>query len=278
MNLGPGKTTPFPIAARLPAIDRFVCVYADTPEARQHHYRLRYRVFCEETRFEDPDSFAEEAEYDRYDEHARHFLVWDRHDRQWAGAIRLVHASSTRLPSEDIVGVPLEGLDERRSRAVECSRFCILARYRRTVRSTFYGLYQAEGSPRGAAVPVLYRQEDNDVPLRLFHASLNCRPEVEHCYFIVTPALSRGLSRLGMPLIQVGPPVEHRGKRIPYRYEVEAAEQQMLKATQAFAAIAEASPPYIPYSALFARTPQERIALPTRQRGCASRACTSGTV
>ena len=270
MNLGPGKTTPFPIAARLPAIDRFVCVYADTPEARQHHYRLRYRVFCEETRFEDPGAFPDEVEYDRYDDHAKHFIVWDRQERQWAGALRMIDASSTRLPSEEILGAPLEGLSDRRSRAVECSRICILSQYRKISRSTFIGNAPGEGHFSRQAALAIYTQEDNDVLLRLIRASLSLRPNVEHCYFIVTAALSRVLSRFGIPLTQVGNPVQHRGTRIPFRYAVQEAEKGMLATTPAFSAIVERSAAYIAYSDFMGRGYDKKISIPVHRQRFAS--------
>ena len=232
-------------------VDRFVCIYADTGDGLQANFRTRYAVFCEETGFEPPDDYPDGLERDDYDGHARHFLVWDRMKRRWAGAMRLIDAGSTRLPSEDIVGVPLAGLADRRRRAVEFSRLCILQDYRQTAEATFDGWIPASSRSDGCAVPVRWRQEDNEVLLRLLRASLAWRPEIEDCYFIVTPALSRVLKRFGIPLTPVGPKVEHRGTRLPFRYEAAAADAGMYDTLSAYAAISDASPPYQTYSRFF---------------------------
>ncbi len=249
-------------------VSRFLCIFADTEEARQHHYALRYKVFCEETGFENPDAFPDRIERDRYDAHARHFLVWDRHEHQWAGAMRLVEASSTRLPSEEIVGAPLLGLDERRHRSVEFSRLCILSQYRRTNQSTFYGLYRTEGQYPRTACSVLYRQEDNEVLLQLLGASFGWRPEIEHCYFIVTPALARVLSRFGIPLRQVGGQVEHRGTRIPFQYDVREAEQGMRETLAGFASMTEGSRPFEKYSDFIDGNLDDEIAIRAVDSDC----------
>lgn len=248
MIQGQAHLATFPIAPSRRAVDRFVCVLADTPEARQQHFAVRYRVFCEETGFENPDAFPNKAEHDRYDSHAKHFMVWDRQQQQWVGAMRLVDASSTRLPSEEIFGAPLDGLDERRSRSAEFSRLCILREYRRTTQATFFGVYRPEGGNPAESFPVLYKQADNEVLMRLLRASFAWRPAIEHCYFIVTGALARILMRLGIPLTQVGQAVEHRGKRIPFRYEVKEALEGMQQATAEFASIVDTSPAFVAYS------------------------------
>lgn len=267
MNLGQVSLASLPVASQQLAVDRFVCLLADTDEARQCHFALRYRVFCEETGFENPEAFPDGAERDRYDPYARHFIVWDRYKQQWAGAMRLVDASSTVLPSEELASAPLDGLEERRARAVEFSRLCILAEYRQTSRSTFYGLFHPEGRHQADPYPVLYRQEDNDVLLRLLGASFGWRPQIEYCYFIVTAALSRVLTRFGIPLTKVGSPLEHRGVRIPFRYDVREAEEGMLETLPGYASIAETSRHYVRYSDYVAGNLEDEIAMPLFERG-----------
>ena len=67
----------------------------------------------------------------------------------------------------------------------------------------------------------------------------------------MTPALSRVLKRFGIPLTPVGPKVEHRGTRLPFRYEAAAADAGMYDTLSAYAAISDASPPYQTYSRFF---------------------------
>ncbi|HYN77767.1 MAG TPA: PEP-CTERM/exosortase system-associated acyltransferase [Lamprocystis sp. (in: g-proteobacteria)] len=248
MNMAPMNLASPDCASRPYAVDRFVCLLADTDEAKRLHYQLRYKVFCEETKFENPDAFPENAEFDRYDRHAEHFIVWDRQKQRCAGAMRLVDAGATKLPCEEIADKSLDGLDTHRLGAVEFSRLCILNEYRRTVHSTTYGPYRPEGQPHALERPVIFQQEDNDVFLRLLRASLEWRPAVRYCYFIVTAALARVLARFGIPLTRVGEQVEHRGVRIPFRYDVIEALEGMQQTLSGFAAMVKNSAPYIAYS------------------------------
>lgn len=248
MSLTQYTVTSLHVVPRQQAVDRFVCIFADTDEAKHLHYQLRFKVFCDETGFEDPAAFPEKAERDRYDYHAKHFIIWDRQKRQYAGAMRLVSASATKLPCENIVGAPLEGLDTRRPRTVEFSRLCILDEYRHTMKSSTWGPYAPKGQDAEGSGWVAFEQEDNDVLLRLLWASFEWRPEVQYCYFIVTGALARVLSRLGIPLTQVGEKVKHRGVRTPFCYDVEEALAGMRQAVPEFAAMTERSAPYISYS------------------------------
>ncbi|WP_295438496.1 PEP-CTERM/exosortase system-associated acyltransferase [uncultured Thiodictyon sp.] len=236
---------------QLPVFDRFVCILADTAAARRLHHQVRFKVFCEDTGFENPDAFPMQAEHDRYDPYARHFIVWDRQQRQCAGAMRLVDASRTRLPSEELVGTPLRGLAERRPHAVEFSRLCILKDYRQTVQAEQYGWYQPAGQSASDGYGALFRQFDNDVFLRLLRASLAWSPDIRYCYFIVTAALSRVLTRFGIALTRVGREIEHRGTRIPFRYDVEQADLGMRETLASFAAIAATSPAYLSASEFF---------------------------
>jgi hypothetical protein len=107
------------------------------------------------------------------------------------------------------------------------------------------------GGSGGEDVPVRWRQEDNEVLLHLIRASLAWRPEIEDCYFVVTPALARVLKRFGIPLTPVGPKVQHRGTRLPFHMDVAAADAGMYETLSAYAAIAERSPPYQTYSRFF---------------------------
>lgn len=229
-------------------VDRFLCIHADTHEAKQHHYALRYKVFCEETGFENSNAFPLNVERDQYDDYARHFIVLDRLKRQWVGAMRLVDASAITLPSEEIAG-SLNGLDDTRGCAVEFSRLCISSEYRSTTQAVIpHSNEEMTGLVQHGRFPTEYKQADNDVLLRLLRASFAWRPEVEYCYFIVTKALSRVLRRFGIPLEQVGHPVEHRGMRIPFRYDVSQADWKMRETLSSFSEMVERSPPYINYS------------------------------
>jgi N-acyl amino acid synthase of PEP-CTERM/exosortase system len=233
-------------------LNRFETILADTDKARALHYQLRYKVFCEETGFEHAERFPDGQERDEYDDFAAHFLVWDRMDREWAGAMRLVDASRTPLPSERICASPLKGLEARRSRTVEFSRLCILPKYRSTPSADRFGMYRPLAAPGAAQIPVVFRQTDNEILLRLIRATYGWghRSNARYCYGIITPALARILSRFGIPLKVVGERVKHRGIRVPHRYNMLVAERRMIERSAQFARIVRTSKSFIPYSEL----------------------------
>jgi len=230
--------------------NRFETVLADTPTAKDIHYRVRYKVFCEETGFEDATRFPDGRERDEFDEHATHFIVWDRLERQWVGAMRLARADHQPMPCEVICDANLKGLDRRRPRSVEFSRLCVLGQHRRAESAFRFGLKAPDGYPHGPEIPVFFRQEEYEVFLRLLRASFAWGKSnaVDYCYFIVTRALTRVLQRFGIPLERVGSPVEHRGVRTPHSYNVHDAEAGMLAKSPSFARLTRNSPAYVTYS------------------------------
>jgi hypothetical protein len=107
----------------VPHLETILC---DTDDARDFHYRLRYRVFCKQTGFEQADNFPNRRETDGYDETATHFLVLDRLRQRWVGAMRLIHGREGPLPIEDICKRKVEGLNECRANSVEMSRLSVV--------------------------------------------------------------------------------------------------------------------------------------------------------
>ena len=248
-------------------INRFETVLADTAAAKDIHYSVRYKVFCDETGFEDAARFPDGKERDSFDEHATHFIVWDRYEREWVGAMRLARADGHQMPCETICDADLKGLSARRSRTVEFSRLCVLGKNRHTESAFRFGMKAPDGNPQGKEIPVFFRQEENEVFLRLLRASFawGKANDVDYCYFIVTPALTRVLQRFGIPLEKVGSPLEHRGVRIPHSYNVHDAEAGMTEKLPSFASLTRNSHAYVTYSS-FVQRGAERFA----KAGCVS--------
>ncbi|ESQ14010.1 MAG: PEP-CTERM/exosortase system-associated acyltransferase [Thiohalocapsa sp. PB-PSB1] len=232
-------------------INRFETVLADSSAAREVHYRVRYRVFCEEARFENAANFPDQMERDSFDSHAVHFIVWDRLEREWVGAMRLVFASDRTLPCEVICASDLKDLNERRSRAVEFSRLCVLAKYRKTEQAYKWGALLTDRlSGAGRETSIFFRQEENEIFLRLLGASFVWGQEndVDHLYFIINRATTRLLTRFGIPLEIVGDPVEHRGLRTPQSCNVREAEAGMRKTLPGFERMLNNGPAFVAYS------------------------------
>lgn len=230
--------------------NRFETVLADTAESRDIHYGIRYQVFCEETGFAESTRFPDLKERDDFDLYATHFIIWDRLERQWVGAMRLVGGAGAPMPCETIYEKPLEGLESLRERSRELSRLCVVAKYRQTPKSFRFGLATPDCDPGAPPTPVCFRQEDHEILLRLLRASFSWGQanSIDYCYAFVNAAVERAFTRFGIPLTVVGPATEYRGSRIPHRYDVREAEAGLLSMLPSFANLVRNAPAYVSYA------------------------------
>jgi len=254
MGLNPSNVATFPFHLRLqsPWRHRFETVLADTEEARGISFRLRYQIFCEETGFEDPRAFPNNQEQDIFDSASTPFLVWDYLTEQWAGTMRLVHARRAALPSETILWPsPLAGIAEHRAKSVEFSRLCIPQSFRRVHSATYFASTQPDADSDDGTSVAHFKQEDNEILLRVLLAFLAWahEHEVEYSYFLINAALARILGRLHMPLTVAGDTVEHRGRRTPYLTHIDTAYRVMREKLPQLRRIEARGRTYVRYSA-----------------------------
>ncbi len=97
------------------------CILADTEELLTECYRLRYQIYCIETKFEDYRNYPDGLEYDRYDASSIHSLL--RVNGIFVGHVRLVFQTD-KLRSFPVQEVCKHRLLER-SGTVEGSRICV---------------------------------------------------------------------------------------------------------------------------------------------------------
>ncbi len=200
---------------------QYELLVADEPRSRRIHHRLRYRVFCLETGYEDPGAFPDGEERDPWDAQATPFLVRSRPCGHWVAAVRLVLPRPGR-------GLPIAGLArldrEPDADTAEVSRLSLVGQARRRIHRpvvSCQGYRAAEGGglpPRGLrrhpTRPVLQAMLRGLVAYSLDRG-------VTSWYLLVTRSLARLLElALPMRLEAVGPPCWHRGERLPYRVDV----------------------------------------------------------
>lgn len=183
--------------------DRYEVVLADTASSREIHYRLRYRVFCQEKGFENADRFRNQMEKDRYDDHAVHFLVRDKMTMRWIAAARLVIGPADYLPINRIAEIDLSDLPAG-TLIAEFSRLLILDDYR-------------QASDKGSSEPAIL--------LGLIRAAKEyCRKiEIQHWVFLCRRSICRILNGFGIAMDQIGPTCMFRGTRYPYRMDLPTA-------------------------------------------------------
>lgn len=197
----------------------FEVVPALTNELREHVYRIRHQVYCEELKFEAkrPDG----RETDDYDAHSLHCLIRSVKNSEYVGCTRLVLARPGApyhpLPFESTCADTLDRsiLDPQvmpRHRIAEVSRLGVISRYRlrRGERNMLLPItddsFGGEVQPRFPYIPVgLYL---GTIELAAVHG-------IDTLFVLTEPRLAKHFAKLGVEIKQIGGAVEHRGIRVP---------------------------------------------------------------
>ena len=66
----------------------FQVILADTERTKEIYYSLRYRVYCLERQFENPNAYPDKKECDRYDSGSAQFLVRSIESGEWLAGMR----------------------------------------------------------------------------------------------------------------------------------------------------------------------------------------------
>jgi N-acyl amino acid synthase of PEP-CTERM/exosortase system len=223
-------------------------ILADTPEGRRIHHHLRYRVFCEETGFEDRRAFPGEEEFDHWDRHAVPFIVRTRETREWVATLRLILPRAS-LPSQQLCMLDRGAIARIKPYEVaELSRLCVLSSFR----SRRY-----RGPERRRATS-LNRQQESEITLGLLRAAAAYSQEhnIRYWYVLTTRGIARLMSRLHLPLHPIGSGIEHRGRRFPFLAHVEKSRTRAERLSPDFARLFSHPNPYAHYSALSGETPE----------------------
>ncbi len=210
---------------KTPINDELIVVaLADTDETRRMHHRLRYQVYCEELGYEDPRSFSDGEERDRFDEDAVHFVAYDRRNQNWVGALRLIPPSVHDLPLLAATGIAGEVLPLFRERRVaEISRMCVPAR----IRKSSDGFLASNGRVESRCA-----SESALIFFALVRASVGYafQQKIDYLAFLTSLPLSRLLARLGIKDHPAGTACNHRGIRYPRIADVAGLFQDLIGA------------------------------------------------
>lgn len=197
----------------------FEVVPALTPELRDHVYRIRHSVYCEELKFEAvrPDG----RETDENDAHSIHCLLRSVNNGEFVGCTRLILAR----PADPLYPLPFEKsckatidrniIDPQilpRERIGEVSRLAVISKYRKRKGDIGHVDGISEDGfgdlkrPRFPYIPV---------GLYLGIIELALRHGVDTIFVLTEPRLAAHFGKLGVKVTQIGGAVEHRGKRVP---------------------------------------------------------------
>lgn len=207
--------------------NNFEVFLADTPESKEIHYNLRYRVYCEEMGFEDKELFQNQMESDEWDDFAVHFLVRHKVLGFWIGGMRLVYENNNSFPFEQWSKSHQKIENEAERYAVEMSRLCVIKEARKFNSKRFapFGLPNEQVADDLDNVKSIFNYKNHSRSLMwgLIRAAAvySYESNIDNWYFVVAPALAHFLNKGGLNLTQIGEPCDHRGLRTPYRLTVE---------------------------------------------------------
>ena len=203
----------------------FEIVPALSETLRDHAFRIRHEVYCEELGFE--PLRADGRERDRYDAQSLHCLIRSLNTGQFVGCTRLIlcraEAPNEPLPFERTCAASLDRriVDPQalaRERIAEVSRLAVVSsfRLRRDEHKSPVPLNeQTFGSwlrPRFPYIPVA---------LYLATTELAAMNGIDQMFVLTDPRLAAHFARLGVTVRQIGSPVEHRGLRVPSMLDVQ---------------------------------------------------------
>lgn len=188
---------------------------------QQQVYKIRYNVYCQELKFEEPNPLEEER--DEFDGYSQHCLIHHDNSGLYAGTVRIVTPTEPTqlLPIEKycINSITNKQFDPRqfdRKDVCEVSRLAVPSMFRRRQMDKF------QGAGVGAINQAIYSETELRcfpfiaVGLYLAAASMALENQVKHAYVMMEPRLARSMSFVGIKFEQIGPVIEYHGKRAPY--------------------------------------------------------------
>ena len=206
-NLGDGYKQYFEIA---PALD---------PARINDVFYIRHDVYARELGFEPVRE--DQRETDKYDYRSQHCLVRSADGTRLAGCARLVLTD----PADPDAPLPFEvtcknTLDrsiidpakQPRARIAEVSRLAVMSEFRRrkgeqhSEASISEQDFGDRGQPRFPYIPV---------SLYIGAVAMAKRQGIEIMFTLTEPRLAEHFAKLGVNIIPIGGPVEHRGQRVP---------------------------------------------------------------
>ena len=196
---------------------------AETESQKQNVYRIRYRVYCEEFRYESVEHFPDQFEVDEYDEISRHCLITHRHTNMPAGCVRLVPAMcgalGQPLPLEKYCGSALDqayiqGLQLERQTVCEISRLAVDGAFRRRSGETLTRF----GEINGLQFSPQEQRTFSSIAVACFLAAtvLTEMDKRTNVFAMMEPFLPRLMHKSGIDFQRVGKDVDYHGIRAPY--------------------------------------------------------------
>ncbi|TVS00995.1 MAG: PEP-CTERM/exosortase system-associated acyltransferase [Rhodospirillales bacterium] len=221
-------------------------VDADTPALIEEILHLRYKAYCLEHPWLDPNDYPDGLERDGFDDVAIHIALIHRRSRAVVGGVRLVlpegDGGIDTLPIVELAPPAtrplLSGLPARRT--AEVSRFAVSKAFREAV--------VKDRSRCGAAAGGRHREVER---MLMPYATLGLMRGIErharrhgitHLCAVMEPALMRLLARIGLRFTSLGEPIAFFGVRQPCFMEIAPCRAAVREASAFGYAVITAAP------------------------------------
>ncbi len=202
---------------------------ADTDAWKEHVFRLRYDVYCDENLFINPDSHPDKFETDSYDDRAEHYILLHRATAKVVGTLRLVlpndEQPSQSFSVQEVCDHRLLKQDSRLLTIAEISRFCMAKSFRKReldgcLLPAYYDQDMIETKKNGRVQMI--RRRIPYAPLGLlagaFESALNAR--ITDCVWMVEPRQLWSLKKIGLNYRVLGPHIDHHGGLQPVIFNI----------------------------------------------------------
>ncbi len=197
-------------------------------------FEIRYRVYCEEFKYEAVDNFPEGLEIDEYDQYSKHCLIIHRNSGVAAGCVRLVPAlgeyDENPLPLEKYCRSSLdwrylEELKLDRNKVCEISRLAVDGAFRRRTGESLTRF----GEINGLAINAQEQRSFSLIAVACFLAA-TALTEIDdrtNVFAMMEPFLPRLMHRSGIGFQRVGKDMDYHGIRAPYFITTQSALENM---------------------------------------------------
>jgi len=212
----------------------FRIVLASSQAEKDQVYGIRYRVYCEEFKYEALDLFPDRLEVDEYDPYSKHCLIIHRSSNLPAGCVRLVPA----MGGTELAPLPLEKycnnsidheqvarLNLKRDTVCEISRLAVDTAFRRRTGESLTRFGELNGlhfSPQEQRTFSLIA-----VACFLAATALTELDGRTNVFAMMEPFLPRLMHRSGIDFHRVGRDVDYHGIRAPYFITTQSALENM---------------------------------------------------
>lgn len=199
-------------------------VPAISHELAHEAYKIRHKVYCSELNFEEINH--QEIERDHFDDHSSQLIVYHKRAKSYVGCVRLVHGyhngAHFELPFEHhcrgkLDEAFIQKIKQSGAPYAEVSRLAIDKDFRNKKAKEHSHNHHSSKAISSSVLLSLY----------LGLQALAKQQQLRYIFAIVEPRLLNNFHKHGIPAVQVGQAIDHRGLRVPIVIDVLETEACM---------------------------------------------------